>query len=308
MDTQESRGFGYNVVMIPEDTLLAISSLNQDCLGDPEWCTTHSIKLFRYHTNNPPYRLFSQVPFKKTSRDSENIMEEAERDSNRDIFGFDMFLSDDRSKISIGGYNMDDKSGFVKVYNVSELFFLECIVSRPDFIGDRYCYDYEPYYVEECGWDGGDCGEPEPSEKFENCFVRKQSFIGDDVCDDKVPYYTKECNYDDGDCPLPVEVDANPGCCVLDANVIGNGFCLDRAPYNSKERGWEGGDCLPDRSSKRDTDGETNTLSAMPSLPKRRHNVTESSDQSDGANVPSMAPSLLKHNETGGNHTRQIEN
>ena len=85
----------------------------------------------------PPHRCFSQA----LGDDFVYILEKAEPEPIRQIFGLGMFLSYSGSKISVCGY--DGKFGFSKVYNVSELFYPNCTVSRPEFIGNGFCDDYE---------------------------------------------------------------------------------------------------------------------------------------------------------------------
>ena len=50
-----------------------------------------------------------------------------------------------------------EKAGFVGTK--CELYYPNCTVEIPQYIGDGYCDNVEPfnYNTEECGYDGGDC-------------------------------------------------------------------------------------------------------------------------------------------------------
>ncbi len=113
------------------------------------WCATGSIQLYKYDPKNPPYRLFSPllVRYKKRG-DYRTAMQEVERDLDGDIFGLDVTLSGDGSILSVSGYDFHHHYGFVKVYQMEELFYPDCIVPHPQWIGDESCDDYDPYYTE----------------------------------------------------------------------------------------------------------------------------------------------------------------
>ncbi len=242
---QEPDGFGFNIEFDSDGSLLAVASLNPNCLGSPTWCPTGSIKLYRYSPNNQPSRVFSEVPFKQRG-DSENVMQEAMREFDKNIFGSEISLSNDGSTISVSGYDFVNDYGFVKVYDLDDLFFSECVVPDQELskIGDGDCFDIEPYYTAECGYDGGDCGEPIKVDGFENCYVRSPILLENGYCSDGFPYNSEECGYDGGDCPEPVEVKGYPGCFVSNPDEIGNGICWDQPPYGSPECGFDGGDCV----------------------------------------------------------------
>ncbi len=248
--------FGYRLSMSSDGTLLAIAKLDLDCLG-PEWCSTGLVQLYRYDARNPPHRPFSLVPEKRVAN-SRNIMRESERKIDHHIFGFSMSLSKDGSKIHVSGYDFHHGYGFVKVYEVNQLFYTNCSVSDSTVIGDGYCRDYEPYYTIECGWDGGDCSEPLSVDEYPACRVYNPKKIGNGVCNDIFPYNTKECEYDGGDCEQPKKVEAYLDCYVTDPTNLGNDKCANGPPYDSFECGFDGGDCLPDGFKPSNTSDQSN--------------------------------------------------
>ncbi len=236
-------GFGYHVDMSADGDLLAIVSMATTCLGQPDFCATGSINLYRYSATNAPHRLFSRVPYKKVDG-SHNVMQETARDLDGNIFGWKMSLSDDGSVISVGGYDFVHDFGFVKVYDVDDLFYPECNVYNPKKVGDGTCSEFEPYYTKECGFDGGDCSEPVKVEGYDDCYVMVPNLIGNGNCNDQYPYISEECGNDGGDCDDPVEVPEYPGCFLSFPDRLGGGSCTDKTPYNTIECGFDAGACL----------------------------------------------------------------
>ncbi len=70
--------------------------------------------------------------------------------------------------------------------------------------------------TEECGYDGGDCINPE----YPQCEVPFQFLVGDSYCLQE--YNTTECGYDGGDC-LPQQHPDYPNCFVPIVDSIGDG-------------------------------------------------------------------------------------
>mmetsp|Transcript_1890 Transcript_1890/g.2559 ORF Transcript_1890/g.2559 Transcript_1890/m.2559 type:complete len:184 (-) Transcript_1890:296-847(-) len=163
------------------------------------------------------------------------------------ILGFELEFSIDGSTLAVGGYDLVRDFGFVKVYDVRELFYVDCTVEKPEQIGNGFCDMYEPYYSDVCGYDGGDCGFPVLVEGYDNCMVAEPAFIGNGFCyvDGVLPFSSEQCEFDGGDCPNPSPVEGYPNCLVSFPERIADGTCLDSLPYNSYECGFDGGDCLP---------------------------------------------------------------
>ena len=78
-----------------------------------------SLRLYQYKTTNPPHRPYSQLPI--NSRRRNDFLAEI-------ILGFELALSSDGSILAVGGFDFVRDFGFVKVYKVSELFYVDCIV------------------------------------------------------------------------------------------------------------------------------------------------------------------------------------
>ena len=98
----------------------------------------------------------------------------------------------------------------MKSYNAKELFYIDCLVNDPEKIGNGVCDAFEPYYTEQCGYDGDDCPLPSLAEGYDNYNVGDPSAIYSGLCSDALPYNSEECNYDGGDCPFPLPVERYP--------------------------------------------------------------------------------------------------
>jgi len=115
-----------------------------------------------------------------------------------------------------------------------------CSVEYPFLIRDGICNNFEPYFTEDCGYDGGDCDAF--FTKYPDCTAEPAEWIGDDLCDNLEPFNTEECGYDGGDC---INFNSQyPYCTAESAFWIGDGECDDIEPYNTEECGYDGGDCL----------------------------------------------------------------
>ncbi len=109
-----------------------------------------------------------------------------------------------------------------------------CAVERLDYIENGVC-NLGPYYMEECGFDGGDCKKF--IEKYPNCNVRYPYQIGDGDCGE---YNTAECGYEEGDWTEFYQ--KYPNCNVTyPYKEIGD---CDGGDYYTVECGYDGGDCL----------------------------------------------------------------
>lgn len=94
----------------------------------------------------PPHRCFSQA----LGDDFVYILEKAEPEPIRQIFGLGMFLSYSGSKISVCGY--DGKFGFSKVYNVSDYSIRIVLYRGQNSLEMVFVMIMnEPYYTEQCG-------------------------------------------------------------------------------------------------------------------------------------------------------------
>eukprot|EP01083_Nonionella_stella_P033714 92267_1 len=159
-------------------------------------------------------------------------------------------MAGDKSKLSVSGFNFRDTieskestGGFVKVYNLDDVFYPKCNVTNLEEIGNNSCQEILPYISKECGFDGGDCNEPKTVDGYPDCIVSYPNYIGSGTCYDIAPYFTAECGWDGGDCNPPEQIENYPDCAVGYSNLLGNTQCDDRPPYNTKECGYDKGDC-----------------------------------------------------------------
>jgi hypothetical protein len=253
-------GFGRSISMSADGTLLAISAVDPNCDGrsrfEEDWrgyllddvstyiCGTGSIQLYQYKPTNPSWRPFTQLP-QIRDINSQSIMETQQQVRENKILGLQVSLSGDGSVLTASGYDIDGDFGFVKVFNLTDLFYVDCLVHRPELMGNGNCYDWEPYYTEECGYGGGDCPLPSPVEGLDDCKVAYPDWIGNGRCDFYLPYNSEACNYDGGDCDPPSPVKGYPNCSVSNPEYFSNGYCYDVLPYNSYKCGFDGGKCRP---------------------------------------------------------------
>jgi len=158
-------GFVSSMVMSSDGNILAIGSTGVFNSCDAtnyyvEDCWPGKVQLYTYNPSNHQFE--AAIPKLNQNR---NILEERERDRDiRKNFGFRLSLSGDGSKLSISGSDVKIKDGvndgFVRMYDVNELFYPKCFMgSFPenyDLIGDGTCY-WGQYNTTECGYEGGDC-------------------------------------------------------------------------------------------------------------------------------------------------------
>eukprot|EP00553_Chaetoceros_curvisetus_P000492 CAMPEP_0204616166 /NCGR_PEP_ID=MMETSP0717-20131115/3478_1 /ASSEMBLY_ACC=CAM_ASM_000666 /TAXON_ID=230516 /ORGANISM="Chaetoceros curvisetus" /LENGTH=160 /DNA_ID=CAMNT_0051629315 /DNA_START=90 /DNA_END=572 /DNA_ORIENTATION=+ len=159
------------------------------------------------------------------------------------VFGFHLSFNADASRLSISSYDLRTDQGIINVYDLNELFYLNCMVHNPFEIGNGECADLDLFNSEQCGYDGGDCPQPIFVDKYPECFVAYPERVGDGDCDIYPPYSSEACGFDGGDCPKPVPIEDYPGCVVI-PEILGNGWCDKYWPYNTEECGWDGGDCI----------------------------------------------------------------
>jgi len=175
--------------MNEDGTLLSVSAVDPNCDGTSRFeetyypegastdiCGTGSVQLYRYKPTNPPSRPFYRLP-QIRDINSQRIMEKEQQVRDNTILGLQVSLSGDGSVLTVSGYDIDRDFGFVMVFDVKELFYVDCIVHDPDRIGNGKCRDWEPYYTEECRYDGGDCPFPSPVEGLDVCKVAFPSRI-----------------------------------------------------------------------------------------------------------------------------------
>jgi len=265
--SSDENGFGRSISMNDDGALLAISAVDPNCDGKNRYeknqyggtlqdgasddlCGTGSVQLYRYRPTNPPWRPFTRLP-QIRDINSQRIMETEHQVMENMILGLQVYLSGDGSVLTVSGYDIDRDFGFVKTFDVKELYYIDCIIDSPERIGnDEQCWSpIEPEYTEQCGYKGGDCPLPPLIEGLNDCKVYDSGKIGDGVCLDRLPYNSKECNYDGGDCLDPSKVDEYvdeyPDCLVLYPGLIRDGKCNDWLPYNSYECGFDGDNCRP---------------------------------------------------------------
>mmetsp|Transcript_7796 Transcript_7796/g.11548 ORF Transcript_7796/g.11548 Transcript_7796/m.11548 type:complete len:1061 (+) Transcript_7796:217-3399(+) len=242
-DLRIGNGFGYSTSFSQDGNLLAISSVNLACDGTPEFCPTGSVRLYRYSVRNNPKNLFALLPLKRVPGYG-NVVQEIERATDGNIMGLDISLSRNEQKLSVSGFDIKHNNGFVKVYEVNELFYPDCLVPDPEEIGDGTCYDDEPYFAAVCAFDGGDCRDTQPHPLYPECLVVQPNGIGNGICYDVPPYNSAKCNFDGGDCNTPETHPDYPNCVVSVPSYIGDDYCDDQPPYNGFDCGFDGGDCL----------------------------------------------------------------
>jgi len=123
------------------------------------------------------------------------------------------------------------------------------LVTNPHQVGDGTC-NHDPYNVEACEWDGGDCLERNEKIKlmYPSCTFLDDAIlnpqIGNGLCQSK--FNIEECGWDGGDCD---EYNLKyPDCKSTIPTSVGDGFCDDllqngMADNNVKGCDWDGGDC-----------------------------------------------------------------
>ncbi len=65
---------------------------------------------------------------------------------------------------------------------MTELFYIDCFVEKPEWIGNGICVEYEPYYTDMCGYDGGDCPNPTRDDSYSDCYVADPPYLGNGFC------------------------------------------------------------------------------------------------------------------------------
>jgi len=274
ISSADGDGFGNSISFSSDGNLLVVGTLKSACAGESNpLCAAGSVELFRYdELTNFPDEPYARVP-KKVSNRFGNIVVESERVLDNYMIGVQVSLSSDGSMLSIGGYDISRDAGFFKVYEVDKLFYQNCVVRYPEWVGDSNCNDHEPFYSEKCGYDGGDCRPPRAVEGYPECVVTHPGNIGNDMCDDYLPYNSEKCGYDGGDCPTPQAANDNvySNCFVSYPEKLGDGECYDKPPYDTYECGFDHGDCLPDYMSPTlsPTFSLAPSISAAPTLPPK---------------------------------------
>ena len=67
------------------------------------------------------------------------------------MVGLQVSLSGDGAVLTASGFGIGGDFGFVKVFHVNDLFYVDCLVHDPEEIGNGGCYQVEPCYTEQCG-------------------------------------------------------------------------------------------------------------------------------------------------------------
>ena len=105
-------GFGYSTSFSHDGNLLAVSSVKPACDGNPEFCPTGSVSVYRYDgASHNPRILFAPLPLKRVAGFG-NVLQESERLADGDIVGLDVSLSRDGGKLSISGFDIENNNGF----------------------------------------------------------------------------------------------------------------------------------------------------------------------------------------------------
>jgi len=169
-------------------------------------------------------------PIKDSSRTSGSLRLRGENNSGKRTI---TSVEDSRAK------SKKDTSVF-KIYRKLErnMFrkYPDCNVKNPSNLANGYC-NCCSYNTKECGYDGGDCLNPD----YPQCTGVFPESIGDGECDGG-HYNTEECEYDGGDC-LKIN-HQYPDCKnVTEPYNVGNGIC-DAGQYNTPGCGYDGGDCI----------------------------------------------------------------
>ena len=137
--------------MDADGTLLAISAVDPECDGrsrleqdsngfllegaSTALCATGSIQLYQYNPTNPPWRPFTRLPQIRDIK-SQRILETQHQVRENRILGLQVSLSGDGSVLTVRGYDIDGDFGFVKVFHVKDLFYVDCLVHNPEQIGN----------------------------------------------------------------------------------------------------------------------------------------------------------------------------
>jgi len=117
----------------------------------------------------------------------------------------------------------------------------ECKGADIDLIADGVCYNTSPLNTAACNFDGNDCKDF--NLQYPDCHAANTALIGDGVCRGG-EYDTEACGFDGGDC-----VDFNlqyPDCTVTDTALVGDGVC-DGGEYDTEACAWDGGDCTEEK-------------------------------------------------------------
>ncbi len=240
----DGNGFGSSIALSSDGNHLAIAMINPICKGDPTSPTKCDTGLVYLYVYDSTVREFRKIPDKGHSPIATTGTIEA-RPQKRDgmIFGFHLSFNADASRLSISSYDSISDQGIVNVYDLNELFYLNCLVPDPFEISNNICTPLDPFISEECGFDGGDCPQPVSVDGYPDCFVAQPERIDDGDCLAYLPYNSHACGYDGGDCPKPSPIEGYPGCVAI-PGLLGNGYCDAYLPYNTEECGWDGGDCI----------------------------------------------------------------
>ncbi len=195
--SSEGDGFGYKMDISGDGQLLSVSSIDPDCDAFPSLCATGQVELYLFDPSENDFMGMISKHF------SEGIVfPKREQDILNSVYGAGVSLRGDGSSISIGGYNLKDNKGFVRVYQLDEWFYPRCPAKDRQKLRNNQCDDEFPYNSELCEFDSGYCPLPKQVPGLPGCFVSYTNKTGDGECTilNLEMYNTSECKFEGGDC------------------------------------------------------------------------------------------------------------
>ncbi len=195
--SSEGDGFGYKMDMSSDGQVLSVSSIDPNCDGFPSLCATGLVELYLF---DPSENDFMGMISKYFSAGI--VFPKREQDIDDSIYGVGASLKGDGSSLSIGGYDLKGDKGFVRVYQLNELFYTRCPAKNRQKLTNNECDDEFPYNSEFCEYDSGHCPLPQQVPGFPGCSVSYTNKTGDGDCEilNLEMYNTSECKFDGGDC------------------------------------------------------------------------------------------------------------